>query len=92
MKEDFYRDTTYKARIDAYLKEFTADPAHWTNNKRRRHGLPVLRKEANRKCRTVPQVFMKTVFIAVEEILEDVIPKQIENTFECFADVKQFEL
>lgn len=31
-------------------KAFYANPIHWDNNKRRRHGLPVLRGRINKHC------------------------------------------
>ena len=40
--------------LERIIKNFRNDPNHWSNNKRRMHGLPLLRKHSNRKTRFYP--------------------------------------
>ena len=59
---------------------FYADPIHWNNNKRRRHGLSVLRGNVNKHRSKLYPAFRPTVkFFG---LLDDVISETLENKFE----------
>lgn len=58
---------------------FYANPIHWNNNKRRRHGLPVLRGDANKYRSKLYPVFRPTEkFFG---LLEDIITETLEDNF-----------
>lgn len=53
-------------------KEFYDNPIHWTNNKRRRYGLPVLRGEVNKNRSKRYSSNPPTLFsILVKDIIKD---------------------
>ena len=70
--------------------EFRSDPAHWDNNKRRLHGLPLLRKRSNYKGRKniVPAVF----FACAEEAIFSLIPAVTDEIFSSLADVRDIQI
>nr|DAH71358.1 MAG TPA: hypothetical protein [Caudoviricetes sp.] len=75
-------DRLAKAEKEEYERNknaFYADPIHWNNNKRRRHGLSVLRGDVNKyRSKTYP-VFRPTVkFFG---LLDDIVAETIENNF-----------
>lgn len=72
------------------ITEFRSDPAHWDNNKRRLHGLPLLRKRSNYKGRKniVPSV----IFSSVEEEIFSLIPAVTDEIFSSFADVRDIQI
>lgn len=81
-----------KEEYEKKRAEFYNNPLHWDNNKRRRHGLPVLRGKLN-KCRSkrYPS-FHPTARLMC--IIEDVIDEVLTNKFKSneffneFVDVK----
>lgn len=77
-------------------KSFYANPVHWSNNKRRGHGLPTLRGNAN-KCRS--KVFHSyyispETFNLMEDILCDAICCGIagESYFDKFVTTKDLNV
>ena len=68
-----------KEEYERNKNAFYADPIHWNNNKRRRHGLSVLRGDVNKyRSKTYP-VFHPTVkFFG---LLEDIITETLEDNF-----------
>lgn len=75
---------------DDIITEFRSDPAHWDNNKRRLHGLPLLRKRSNYKGRKniVPAV----IFASVEEAIFSLIPAVTDEVFSSLADVRDIQI
>lgn len=59
---------------------------HWTNGKRHMHGLPVLRKQANRKDRFYPP--KEILFQTIEDIMNDILPKRMNEVFKTFASAE----
>lgn len=58
---------------------FYADPIHWNNNKRRRHGLSVLRGDVNKyRSKTYPTFRPTVKFFG---LLDDIVAETIENNF-----------
>lgn len=72
------------------ITEFRSDPAHWDNNKRRLHGLPLLRKRSNYKGRKniVPAV----IIASVEEAIFSLIPAVTNEIFSSLADVRDIQI
>ena len=64
------------------LIAFLDDPAHWTNNKRRLHGLPLLRKDSNRRSRFQPNA---DVYISAMEIVDKLLRGTLQTTIDSFA-------
>ena len=87
INEALHENENYKKFLQL-IKDWEADPAHWTNGKRHMHGLPVLRGAANRKDRFFPS--LSVVAPMIEEILNDILPKKTEELFNTFAECKSF--
>ena len=73
-------------------KEFYDNPIHWTNNKRRRHGLSVLRGSVN-KCRSKRYLSYHPsaiLFSTLDDIIVDTLSNKmrIDEYFESFVDYK----
>ena len=69
---------------------FYADPIHWNNNKRRRHGLPVLRGSVN-KCRLkeYPGFHPSVRFFGMmEDLFDEILITTMEDGFNSFVEVK----
>lgn len=66
--------------------EFLNDPAHWSNNKRRLHGMGPLRKQSNRKSKNI---FSAVLFNALAETINSIMPAVIEETISAFIDVRK---
>lgn len=70
---------------------FCSNPLHWTNNKRKMYGLPVLRGKSNKSRKTTysPRRIMKQLF----DTIYDAIGKEISQSYsyENFVDVKDIE-
>ena len=85
-----YPKTEREKELDRLAKEekedykrnknaFYADPIHWSNNKRRRHGLSVLRGDVNKYRSKLYPAFRPTVkFFG---LLDDIVTETIENNF-----------
>ena len=75
---------------------FYNNPLHWDNNKRRRYGLPVLRKNIN-KCRAkrYPS-FRPTVrfFCLLEDVIDEILTDKFNSNelFENFVDIKDLNV
>lgn len=68
-----------KEEYERNKNAFYADPIHWDNNKRRRHGLPVLRGDVNKYRSKLYPAFRPTVkFFG---LLEDIITETLEDNF-----------
>lgn len=81
-----------KEEYERNKNAFYADPIHWNNNKRRRHGLSVLRGDVNKyRSKTYP-VFYPTVkfFGLLEDIITEILEDNFKNNeyFNSFVEVK----
>lgn len=83
-----------KAKWEADKIEFESNPIHWSNNKRRRNGLPTLRGRLNKNRTTKFHSFHPTsrVFFAIEDMLDEILPSKINEHFNQFVDVKNIAL
>lgn len=73
--------------------KFYADPLHWTNNKRRRHGLHSLRGKVNKyRQKTFHSFQSPAVFYYLEDLIAEVLPKKMDENFSKFVDVKDLAL
>ena len=71
-------------------KAFYANPIHWSNNKRRRHGLPVLRCSVN-KCRLkeYPGFHPSVRFFGMmEDLFDEILITTMEDNLNSFVEVK----
>ena len=71
-------------------KAFYNNPIHWNNNKRRRHGLPVLRGSVN-KCRLkeYPGFHPSVRFFGMmEDLFDEILITTMEDGFNSFVEVK----
>lgn len=102
-----YPKTEREKELDRLAKEekeeyernknaFYADPIHWNNNKRRRHGLPVLRGSVNKyRSKTYPAFRPTVKFFG---LLDDIITETLENNFknneyfDSFVEVKDLAI
>lgn len=69
------------------IQSFKDDPSHWTNNKRRMHGLPLLRKSANRKSRFSPS---RNEYMEVMRVLDAIAPELVRSTIAMMVDISDF--
>lgn len=68
-----------KEEYERNKNAFYADPIHWNNNKRRRHGLSVLRGHVNKyRSKTYPAFRPTVKFFG---LLDDIVAETIENNF-----------
>lgn len=70
-------------------KAFYGNPIHWNNNKRRRHGLPVLRGSVN-KCRLKEYPgFHPSVrfFCMMEDLFDEILITTMEDDLNSFVKV-----
>lgn len=81
-----------KEEYERNKNTFYADPIHWNNNKRRRHGLSVLRGDVNKyRSKTYPAFRPTVKFFG---LLDDIVAETIENNFKnneyfnSFVEVK----
>lgn len=81
-----------KEEYERNKNAFYADPIHWSNNKRRRHGLSVLRGSVNKyRSKTYPAFRPTVKFFG---LLDDIVAETIENNFKnneyfnSFVEVK----
>ena len=66
------------------LEEFRTDPTHWSNNKRRLHGMGPLRKQSNRKSRK--NMFSAVLVNALAETINSIWPAIVEDTISSLQD------
>lgn len=72
-------------------KAFYDDPIHWNNNKRRRHGLPVLRGNVNKyRSKEYPGFFFPSVrfFGMMEDLFDEILITTMEDNLNSFVEVK----
>lgn len=85
-KEDYE-----KKRADYYN-----NPLHWSNNKRRRHHLPVLRGSINKNRSKRYPSFHPTARICclIEDVMDDILTDNFKNNefFNQFVDVKDLNI
>lgn len=81
-----------KEEYERNKNAFYADPIHWNNNKRRRHGFSVLRGSVNKyRSKTYPAFRPTVKFFG---LLDDIVAETIENNFKnneyfnSFVEVK----
>ena len=76
--------------------EFYANPLHWSNNKRRRHNLPVLRGKLN-KCRAKRYPSFRPTarfFCLLEDVMDRVLTDKFKSNefFGKFVDLKDLNM
>ena len=76
--------------------DFYNNPLHWSNNKRRRHHLPVLRGNINKyRSKRYPS-FYPTAHLCciVEDVMDDILTDNFKNNefFNQFVDVKDLNI
>lgn len=92
------REAVRKEREEYLHKKevFYNNPLHWSNNKRRRNGLPAFRGSTNKKDRCHFPSFHPTAFLygILEDILEDKITDKFSNDqfFNKFVDYRDLKL
>lgn len=71
-------------------KAFYDDHIHWNNNKRRRHGLPVLRGSVNKnRLKEYPEFHPSVRFFCMmEDLFDEILITKIEDDYNSFVDVK----
>lgn len=71
-------------------KAFDDNPIHWSNNKRRRHGLPVLRGIVNKHRLKEYPGFHPSVrfFCMMEDLFDEILITTMEDGFNSFVEVK----
>ena len=70
-------------QIKQQRNKFYNDPIHWSNNKRRRNGLSVLRGDVNRFYITID------MFNAFENLVDCHIEDNIRKLFDSFVDIEK---
>lgn len=85
-----------KEEYEIKKKEFYENSLHWSNNKRKIRGLPVLRGRVN-KCRSKKFHSFKStprVFFLIEDIIEETLCKNWENDkfFNKFVNIKNIDV
>lgn len=83
-----------KRKWESDKVEFEANPLHWSNNKRRRFGMPTLRGSINKNRTTKFHSFKPTprVFFAIEDIIEELLPQKLDEHLNQFVDVKSINV
>ena len=66
------------------------NPIHWNNNKRRRHGLPVLRGSVNKyRLKKYPGFFPSVRFFCMmEDLFDEILITTMEDNLNSFVEVK----
>lgn len=85
-----------KRKYELDKAEFESNPLHWSNNKRRWRGLPVLRGKSNKNRQTKFRSFRPTprMFFAIEDIIDETIENKFKDGefFNQFVDIKNLSL
>lgn len=70
-----------KEEYERNKNAFYADPIHWSNNKRRRHGLSVLRGDINKYRSKIYPVFHPSVkfFGRLDDIITEILEDNFKN-------------
>lgn len=71
-------------------KAFYDNPIHWNNNKRRRHGLSVLRGSVNKYRSKEYPVFYPSVrfFGMMEDLFDEILITTMKDNLNSFVEVK----
>ena len=71
-------------------KAFYDNPIHWNNNKRRRHGLPVLRGDVNKyRSKEYPGFHPSVRFFGMmEDLFDEILITTMEDNLNSFVEVK----
>jgi len=77
-------------KIIEYLIQWKQNPLHWSNNKRRIAGLPVLRGKTNLKDRTLPSKLILNQLII--EALDEEVCKYIKNFYKNFTNINNIKI
>ena len=85
-----------KEDYDKKRADFYNNPLHWSNNKRRRHHLPVLRGNINKNRSKRYPSFHPTARICclIEDVVDDILTDNFKNNkfFNQFVDVKDLNI
>lgn len=75
-------------------KAFYDNPIHWNNNKRRRHGLPVLRGDVNKyRSKEYPGFYPSVRFFCMmEDLFDEILITTMEDSFNSFVEVKDLAI
>ena len=77
-------------------KDFYDNPLHWSNNKRRRHHLPVLRGSVNKyRSKRYPSFYPTArTYYLIEDVMDDILTDNFKNNefFNQFVDVKDLNI
>ena len=81
-----------KEEYERNKNAFYVDPIHWSNNKRRRHGLSVLRGDINKYRSKIYPAFHPSVkfFGLLDDIITETLVDKFKNNeyFNSFVEVK----
>lgn len=71
-------------------KAFYDNPIHWDNNKRRKHGLPVLRSDVNKyRLKEYPGFHPSVRFFGMmEDLFDEILITTMEDNLNSFVEVK----
>ena len=71
-------------------KAFYDNPIHWDNNKRRKHGLPVLRGNVNKyRLKECPGFYTSVRFFCMmEDLFDEILITTMEDNLNSFVEVK----
>lgn len=98
-----YRDLEHEIRrllkneYDAYIQEkqnFTMNPYHWSNNKRRMHGLCTLRGNVNKfRSKKFPSFRINELsFNFITDVMDECIENKFSKTLNCFVGINDVTL
>lgn len=75
-------------------KAFYDNPIHQNNNKRRRHGLPVLRGDVNKyRSKEYPGFYPSVRFFCMmEDLFDEILITTMEDSFNSFVEVKDLAI
>lgn len=77
-------------QIKQQRNKFYNDPIHWSNNKRRRNGLSVLRGDVNRYRSKIFKFYITIdMFNAFENLVDCHIEDNIRKLFDSFVDIEK---
>ena len=67
--------------------EFRNDPTHWSNNKRRLHGMGPLRKQSNRKSRK--EMLPSFMFAMLDKLSDEILTLALNEQLQKMEDVRK---
>ena len=90
----------FNEELERYKRErkiFYSKPINWSNNKRKRYGLPVLRGVINRNREKKYRRFhpidqFPILFHTLEESIDNILQNQYDHFFDSFVDFKDVNL